>query len=101
VVPQNLYFYTLACSPVEERDVCLPVERQGCEEERRNKGAAAQMRMRMRVGAQRRVKGTRRRDFGITSLLRGANTGLGMGMSSLLLLVRSLLLLVGFMGTRG
>ena len=27
-VPQNLYFYTLACSPLEERDVCLPVDGQ-------------------------------------------------------------------------
>ena len=27
-VPQNLYFYTLACSPVEERDACLPVDGQ-------------------------------------------------------------------------
>lgn len=34
-VPQNLYFYTLACSPVEEREVCLPLDGGEAEQEGR------------------------------------------------------------------
>ena len=98
MVPQNLCFDTLACSPVEERDVFLAVTGQGVSVERvRTDKGDAQMR-----GERLRAKGIRRPDFGFTSPLLGEETGLIMGMGSLLLLVRSLLPLIGFpveMGT--
>ena len=53
-------------------------------------------------GEQLKLRGTQRSDFDIPSPLTRGRPGLGMGMSSLLLLVRSLLPLVGFsmeMGT--
>ena len=90
LIAQNLYLDKLGCSPIEDWDVCLPVEGQGG---RSVEGVEARRGAQMR-GEQLKLRGTQRSDFDIPRL--------GMGMSSLLLLVRSLVPLVGFsmeMGT--